>query len=212
MEPVKRIRSLLPVVILISCLATFPLCGGGSDLYPWPTNWSLGGLASWSLPIIASSAALPPVASGSIGEFFIVTDAASWTLYRNDGTDWVQLVASGTGSGGTSDHSALSNLGFTESAHTGFASESALTDHIASQTDPHGASMTVSEGLTIGSGTADTFISRYATGTAMISYYIAIPYELATPTPASGVFTIWGDENTGKVRIHDGDATWRDLW
>ena len=203
---------LILAVLLVVALS--PLWGGGSGLYPWPTNWSFGGVASWSQPLIASGAALPAVGSGAAGDLFHLVDAASWTAYRHDGSGWVQQVASGSGGGGagTTNHAGLSNLAFADSGHTGFASEPALNDHIADQVDPHGASTTFRERVTVGSGTADAFLWRIATGTVGIASYAALPAETATPPVASGVMVLWNDANTGKLRVHDGDNTWHDLW
>jgi aminobenzoyl-glutamate utilization protein B len=49
------------MVLLLACC-----CGLASDLYPNPA-WSVGGIASWALPRIASGAALPEIASGAQG-------------------------------------------------------------------------------------------------------------------------------------------------
>lgn len=118
--------------------ATF-LFSAGSELYPWPTDWSPGKLASWSQPLIASGTALPPVASASIGDLFFIHNDEWGTaplnfdsvLYirRDIHTAWNgnPIISTWTvltgGSGGTTDHSGLTNLAFDDAAHTGFARE-----------------------------------------------------------------------------------------
>lgn len=85
-------------------------------------------------------------------------------------------------------------------------------EHVFNQVDPHGATMTVTSSITIGTTTAgiDASIERVATGIVQIASYMSIIETTATPTnPAT--FTFWGDGNTSKVRVWDG-TTWNDLW
>ena len=97
MERLKLSIALLAVVLVA---ALMPIWAGGSAIYPWPTNYSLGGLASWSQPLLASGSSVPLVASLTIGDLYVVSDAASWTLYRRTGSTMIQMVASGTGGSG----------------------------------------------------------------------------------------------------------------
>lgn len=185
----ERVTRLLIAVSIVSVLA-FGICfGAGSDIYPWPTNWSLGGLASWSAPITASGAALPAVGSASAGDHFIVDDGASATQYRLIGGAWVAI------SGGS----------------TAVDSSASLTAHIASQTDPHGASMTLTVGLTVGSGTSDTYLERTGTGTITLASYARILPTTATPSEIVATGTIWYDENVNKLKVYDG-TSWNECW
>jgi len=184
----------------------------GSELYPPPTNLSVGGVASWSQPIIASGSALPNIASAADGDLFILTDAASWTVYRFATPTWIQQVASGSGGGGgTTDHSALSNLDYGDSGHTGFVSTSTFEAHTASSTDPHGSDETITGTLTVGSGTADTQITRNGTGTIGLASYVVIIPNAATPSAIIATGTLWYDSNDNKLKCYDG-AAWNGLW
>lgn len=111
------------------------------------------------------------------------------------------------------DHSALNNKDFASSGHTGFASSTALsaTDatlsaHLSDQTDPHGATESLSLGLTLGTGTADAFLDRIATGTLQVATWARVIPSVASPTnPATG--TIWQDAS-GVYRVYDGNGSW----
>lgn len=189
-------------------------------MQPWPTDWSGYGLASWSQPLIASGGVLPPIASAFNGElFFNVATAGSPQLYRKATSSWELAAGGGTGSG-VSTHSALTQLDFASAGHTDFASSGALLSfiatpafnaHVASQTNPHGASMTVTESISIGSGTEDCYISRLKTGTILLASWTCIPPEIATPTdPATG--TLWYDGNApNKLKCYDG-SVWQSVW
>lgn len=217
-------KNILLVVLILAIALSIRVSGpslavtGSGTLYPWPTFWSPGDVASWSQPLIASGAALPSVGSASVGDLFLKFDAASGTLYRHSGTAWVP-AGGGAGGGGT-DHSALTKLDYANAGHTGFADATStnaiaasLTAHLASSTDPHGATETITSSLIVGSGTADTDIYRAGTGTVGIASYVAIPEVTATPTSlATGVMTLWNDPNTGKLRVRDGSGTWHNLW
>lgn len=108
-----------------------------SDLYPVnnPADWSPGAISSWAKlyfqPKIASSVydpewggSLPPIASSSFGDLFILDDpnnpATTTVLYRStlqNGTPvWAPLSSQGT-----TDHTELDNLDYANSGHTGFA-------------------------------------------------------------------------------------------
>lgn len=197
----------LVMLVLIPVVAVY---SGGSTLYPWPTNWSFYGLASWSMPLVASGTSLPADANAHPGDLFINTaTAAAPTLWRRGASTWVLMSGASSGSG-VSSHSALTQLDFASSGHTGFAAAATLTAHMAEQTNPHGASMTLREKLTVGSGTADAEVYRLATGVIGIASYGHILPLTATPTsPATG--TLWYDSNTNKAKIYDG-AAWQALW
>lgn len=217
------LRCLVAVFIVGLLLLFF-----GSQLWaaPRPAQWSLAGVASWAQPLTASGTALPAVGSYTAGDLFAVYDPASWTIFRlSTGSEWIQLVASGTGGtgSGVTAHSELDELAFADSGHTGFASESAvdavdaalatvaadLSAHAADETDPHGDHPTYTDGLTLGAGTATGTIANIGTATVQISSYTRIVPETATPTGALDG-TIWYDENTKKFRGM-ADGTWVDL-
>lgn len=187
----ERLKAIAVLVLLVAAviLAAIQANAGGSQIYPWPTNWSLGGLASWSMPIPASGSALPAVASAAEGDLFMKFDAASGTWFRLTSGAWTTAG----GGGGTSGDSA------------------SVTAHLASTTDPHGASMTVTGSITIGIGTADTEISRYGTSTLSIASYVMIVPNAATPVAVIGTGTMWYDSNTKKLRVYDG-TSWQDCW
>jgi len=203
-------------VLAVLCCLFFQGGISASDLYPPSTARSWGAMASYSQPLIASGPTLPPVASASIGELFIdVATAGSPTIYRKATSSWEALSSSGSG---VSTYSELTNLGFAESGHTGFASASLLASdvaslaaHLASSTDPHGATMTITDTLAVGSGTADCSISRLKTGTIMIASYTCFPEESATPTGDISTGTVWMDSNLNKLRVYDG-TNWQNLW
>jgi hypothetical protein len=189
---VERLKLSIALLAVVLIAALMPIWAGGSDIYPWPTNYSLGGLASWSQPLLASGSSVPLVASLTIGDLYVVSDAASWTLYRRTGSTMIQMVASGTGGGGSGDvTSAMFNA------------------HVASCSDPHGATMTVTQRMTVGSGTADAYVSRYATGVVMLASFVYIPPENATPTGIAST-TIWHDGNTSTLKWYDG-TNWHRL-
>lgn len=182
---------------------------GGSTLYPWPTDWSFTGIASWSQPLVASGTALPADANAHPGDIFILTATPTApTLWRRGASTW--HLMSGASTGGVSTHSLLLGLSFADSGHTGFNSAASHTLHVEGQTDPHGASMTVSQGITVGSGTADARIYRAAAGVVGIATYVLFLPDLATPTsPATG--TGWYDANVNKMKVFDG-STWQNCW
>lgn len=111
------------------------------------------------------------------------------------------------------DHAALQNLTFASSGHTGFASASALssidsslTAHIVDQSDPHGATESISVGFTLGTGTPDAFIERTSSGVITIASWARVIPSVASPTsPASG--TIWCDRD-GIYRVYDQHGSW----
>jgi hypothetical protein len=111
-----------------------------SQTYTMPP-YSAKDVADWTVDgtFIASGSA-EPTATVNPGRLYVdITDPALPKLWRYDGSDWRQLSG---------------------------ADPQALTDHIASHTDPHGASMTVSESITIGDGA--TFFELVALDSATI--------------------------------------------
>ncbi len=157
-----------------------------------PTNLSIKGVADWAIiggHISSGTGTLPAV--GAAGERY--TDLSTPTApveYRSDGSAWQTISG-----GGTDDGTAAS-----------------LSAHISDQTDPHGASMTVSESIAVGTGDAeDAYISRLATGVVMIASYSYLPPTSATPSADIATGTIWYDSNVNKLKCYDGSA-WQDLW
>lgn len=75
------------------------------------------------------------------------------------------------------------------------------------------ASMTLTNGLIVGSGSYDASISKSATGTIKIASYTVIPPETATPTGTIATGTLWMDGNITppKLKCFDG-STWQGLW
>jgi len=201
--------NLKKIVLAAALLAALAAPSSASDVYPWPTNWSFGGIASWSQPRIASGAALPADASGTAGDLYILIDGASQTWYRHDGTNFISMT--GSGGGGTTDHSALDNLAYADSGHTGFASTTTVTDHIADTADPHGSAMSISGSLTVGNGTSDATITRTATSTLTLASYTVIIPTAATPTATIATGTLWYDSNANKLKCYDGSA-WQGVW
>ena len=197
-----------------------------------PSFWSFGDILDFITiggHIASGVGALPAVASAGT-RYTDLSVATAPVDYRSNGSSWV-LVS------GVSTHSYLTGLDFAGSGHTGFASagaiiavdgrvdevsasmtdmiarvasaESDIAGHMADQVDPHGASQTISESLTIGSGTADTFFRRYATGVAEIATWAVIAPSTASPTsPATG--TLWNDPAAG-IKVWDHHGSWSTL-
>jgi hypothetical protein len=113
--------------------------------YPLPEYLSVQDLAEWAQRggMIASGSGAPS-ASAATGSLYI--DLATPTeplLYRRDAGAWHAIAGGG--------------------------SSAALESHIASSTDPHGATMTVSVGLTVGTGAAAFEFIRLNSSTVMAS-------------------------------------------
>jgi hypothetical protein len=87
-----KLRILLILSLAVAVMAS------GSDLYPTPTAWSWGSMASITQRLIASGTVLPPVASASVGELFLDVSAVPYVLYRRAESTWVQVGGSGVGS------------------------------------------------------------------------------------------------------------------
>lgn len=171
------------ILLLVPLVAAY---SGGSTLYPWPSDFSFYGLASWSQPLVASGTALPADANAHPGDLFINTATSTApTLWRRGTTTWHLMSGASTSGDGVSTHSLLIGLSFADSGHTGFNSAASHTLHLEDQTDPHGASMTVSEKVTIGSGTPDCDIYRVATGVIGLAtdVYVVGKVGIGTSTP-----------------------------
>jgi hypothetical protein len=204
-------KQLLALVMLV-LVPVAALYSGGSALYPWPSDYSFYGLASWSQPLISSGTALPADANAYPGDVFILTATPTApTLWRRGASTW-HLMSGASSGGGVSTHSLLVGLAFADSGHTGFAAEATLTAHLIDQTDPHGATMTVSQGITVGSGTQDAQVYRVSSGVVGIASYGLILPNTSTPTAPIATGTLWYDGNApNRMKVYDGTA-WQSLW
>ena len=147
-------KKVLIIFMLVSCIAL-------AQTYTRPDNLSVGGVADWvMISGHIASGTVDPTSAVDEGALYVnVATPTAPVLWRRGASDW--YVVAGGGTPGTTDHSALDNLDFASSGHTGFVAtqtvidlDNELTVHIASGTDPHGANMTITESLTIGSGAA----------------------------------------------------------
>lgn len=125
----KRTALLAPIFITLFVMAFVKIVmAAGSTMYPWPTDWSPGSLASWSQPLIASGSALPSPAIASTGDLIFLYDeprtATGSGIWRRDTVDsvatWVQVGGPATDQG-VKNHSGLTELDYNSSGHTGFA-------------------------------------------------------------------------------------------
>ena len=95
-----------------------------------PTNLSLRGIAEWATVgghISSGTGALP--AAGAEGARYVDLSTPSAPLeYLSVGGAWHAISGTG-GGGGTTDHSALSNLGYSSSGHTGFAASADIPNN-----------------------------------------------------------------------------------
>lgn len=82
--------------------------------------------------------------------------------------------------------------------------------HVADQVDPHGATMTVSDEITIGSGTITARIDNPEDGVVRIASYIQLVYATDTPVVSSSAITIFADNASKCVLLHDGN-NWSNL-
>lgn len=171
----------------ITLLLSIVLCSTSwADTATRPTNLSLGGIADWAIVgghIASGTGALPTAAA--TGAYYVdISTPSAPILYRSNGSSWVAVSSTGS---------------------------TALTAHVAENTDAHGATETITVSLQVGSGTADTTVSRSASGTVKIASYTVITPETATPTDSLATGTLWYDSNTNKLRCYDG-ASWNDCW
>lgn len=185
-------KRLALLVLLLSCCSPGYCISAGDATAP--ANLSPRGVAEWAINggwISSGTGTLPAV--GPVGSWYIALDNATAPVsYRSDGESWVAISSTGSGGGVATDSSA------------------SLTAHIADWDDPHGATETITVGLTLGSGTADASIERTATGTLMISSYTVIAPEAATPSATIATGTLWYDSNTNRLRCYDGSG-WRNM-
>ena len=160
--------------------------------YSVPSPISAYDVARWANRggFIASGTAAPSAVASEGALYVDNTVATQPTLYRYGSGAW-HIVAGG-GAGGVATHSELAGLSFADSGHTGFASEAALLAHIATyglhvadQSDPHGATMTISQELTIGDpeATQTAYIDSPSAGLLRLASDVRV---VGTLTPASG--------------------------
>lgn len=185
------------MAVLGGILLWFVSQAGAVPGYP-PTRQTWSALASAAQPLTASGTALPAITGFSEGDLFALASTTP-CLYRLQSGAWVIIAGGGgTGAGGVSTDTVIAYI----------ASETILREaHVASQTDPHGASMTVTESLSIGSGPYDCFITRLKTGTISIAsagYFP--PLDTAPEDPATG--TIYFDIPTNHLMLMK-SGTWQ---
>lgn len=200
----QRNNAYLMTFLFIAALASTLL----PQNYSVPSPLSPYDLAIWANRggFIASGSAIP-TEPAQIGALYVNDDDPDEPkMYRYGAAGW-SLVAGG---GGVSTHSQLLGLDFATSGHTGFASESAINEHIADQIDPHGATMTVSQEITIGDpeASATVFLDNPASGVARIAGKLIITDEL---TPASGTIEPYAKfHRVATMTLADPD-TWTDV-
>ncbi len=193
--------------------------------YSVPSPISAYDIAAWANKggFIASGSALPSAVASEGALYIDNTNATQPMLYRRGASAWYLVAGGGSG---VATHSLLEGLSFAESGHTGFASEAALNNqiasfdahvatfdlHIASQTDPHGATMTISQELKIGDplATAVVNIDSPSVGIFRIASYVQLIYADSAPALSSSAVTIWADNASKCVYLHDG-SSWANL-
>ncbi len=183
----------------------------------------------------ASEAAIPNNASFTLSglsekDFANLTGKptnASYTLSGLSEKDFSSLTGKPTNSSYTlsglseKDFSSLDNTPTTLSGYgiTDAATDASLTadvaslaDHIADNYDPHGATMTISETLTVGVGSPTVTIDNPSEGVARVASYAQLVSVSAAPTSAlaSDVITFWGDSASDTLMIHNGNS-WQNL-
>jgi len=178
---------------LIAILFVFAVVAGisFSQSYPLP-SLSPKDLAEWAIRggHIASGTDYPTATSGiDVGALYVDTSVATAPmLYRFDGFAWQLMGGGGSGGGGVATHSLLFGLSFSDSGHTGFNSAASFTEHTETVVNPHGASMTVEESITVGdsAATPTATIDNPADGAIRIaSFAVLIPLS-GLPGVASG--------------------------
>jgi len=152
-------------LILLAMLFAACLMIANGQSYPMPENLSSYDLAQWIMRNgqIATGTATPTVTAFE-GALYINNEIATAPQLWRYGTDW-QLVAGG----GDGD---------------------AFKAHVASQTDPHGASMTVSQQVTIGDPDGVPFagIDSPIPGQMRIASYVVLIGLDTAPTAVEGGF------------------------
>jgi hypothetical protein len=137
----QRNNTALFVLFSALCIAL-----ASAQTYTPPAKLSPLDVANWVMEggQIASGSA-EPVAVASEGALYVdVSVATAPALWRFDGSAW-RMVAGG---GGVSE---------------------SLAAHVASHTDPHGATMTVSQSITVGSGAVIFEFVKLDSGTTIAS-------------------------------------------
>jgi len=178
----QKNNAILAYTIGLFMMASFAI----AQTYNLPDYFSPKDVAEWNIRggHIASGAFSPSGTASEGALFYDTTIATQPLLYRYTDGSW----ALAGGSGGVSDE--------------------VFEAHVASQVDPHGATMTVSDNMTVGSGTKDAYIKRVGTATLEIASYIRIVDDAATPTWAlsSDTTVIWSNPNTASfpLKVYDG--------
>lgn len=200
----QRNNAYLMTFLFIAALASTLL----PQNFSVPSPLSPYDLAIWANRggFVASGSAIP-TEPAQIGALYVNDDDPNEPkMYRYGSAGWA-LVAGG---GGVSTHSQLLGLDFATSGHAGFASESALNEHIATQTDPHGATMTVSQELTIGdpAATQTAYIDSPSEGLLRLASDVYIVGEL---TPASGTIEPYAKFHRVATMTLSSPDTWTDV-
>ena len=176
------------LIILSLFLAASLGIGLYAQTYTVPSPISSRDVAVWANRggFIASGTAAPSAVASDGALYVDTTVATAPTLYRYASGAWAIVAA-----GGNSD---------------------ALNAHIASQTDPHGATMTVSQEINIGDPTATetAYIDSPSDGIARIASYIQLVYADSEPETSSSSATIWADNASKTVYFHNG-SDWTNL-
>jgi hypothetical protein len=167
----------ISALALVLCVSV-----ASADPATLPANLSPAGVARWAIvggALGSGTGALPAVATAGARYTDISTPSAPID-YRSDGASWVAI------SGGVGSVSAD------------------LLAHIADQVDPHGATMTVTAELSIGSGTPDTSLARTHAGVLTIASYVAL-LPMDDPPAAFATGTLWLDA-TGTLYLYVGGS------
>ena len=189
-----------------------------AQTYNFPTYQSGHDIAEWNMRggHIASGSFTPSAVASEGALFYDISTPTTPLLYRYSGGVWAVAGGSG-GSGGSADTATITTAievnaaSITLNIASISANTSDLAEHEATQIDPHGASMTLTEDLTIGGGTPDAFVSYNGTGTVKIASYVQIPFESTMPvTVSSDTLTLWANEASKTLQLHDG-SNWLEV-